>query len=56
MFRWATLGSCLYSSKETFTARDERQRSAASDFCLADANLWHVRPGTTQVSIKKNIT
>ncbi|OAD72432.1 hypothetical protein PHYBLDRAFT_187385 [Phycomyces blakesleeanus NRRL 1555(-)] len=41
---WATLGSCLYSSKETFVARDERQRSAASDFCLADANLWHIRP------------
>ncbi|KAF7730001.1 hypothetical protein EC973_003414 [Apophysomyces ossiformis] len=41
---WATLGSCLYSSKEVFVARDERQRSAASDFCLVDANLWHVRP------------
>ncbi|KAG2226068.1 hypothetical protein INT45_011685 [Circinella minor] len=53
---WATLGSCLYSSKETFTARDERQRSAASDFCLADANLWHVRPGTTQSSGKAPVS
>ncbi|KAI8367547.1 uncharacterized protein BYT42DRAFT_504575 [Radiomyces spectabilis] len=43
---WATLGSCLYSSKDTFIARDERQRSAASDFCLVDANLWHIRPST----------
>jgi COMPASS component BRE2 len=41
---WATLGSCLYSSKDTFIARDERLRSAASDFRLADPNLWHVRP------------
>lgn len=46
---WATLGSCLYSSKDTFIARDERQRSAASDFRLADPSLWHVRP-TSQVS------
>ncbi|KAI8877437.1 hypothetical protein K501DRAFT_337410 [Backusella circina FSU 941] len=43
---WATLGSCLYSSKDTFIARDERLRSAASDFRLADPNLWHVRPVT----------
>lgn len=48
--RWATLGSCLYSSKDTFIARDERQRSAASDFRLADPSLWHIRPNTSQVS------
>ncbi|KAI9333889.1 hypothetical protein BD770DRAFT_374587 [Pilaira anomala] len=48
---WATLGSCLYSSKDTFIARDERQRSAASDFRLADPSLWHVRP-TSQLSGK----
>ncbi|CAO3628126.1 unnamed protein product [Mucor fragilis] len=41
---WATLGSCLYSSKDAFVARDESERSAASDFRLADANLWHIRP------------
>ncbi|KAI7902895.1 uncharacterized protein BX663DRAFT_508795 [Cokeromyces recurvatus] len=45
---WATLGSCLYSSKETFMSRDERQRSAASDFRLVDANLWHIRPSFIQ--------
>ncbi|KAI9468430.1 MAG: hypothetical protein EXX96DRAFT_590606 [Benjaminiella poitrasii] len=45
---WATLGSCLYSSKDTFMSRDERQRSAASDFRLTDANLWHVRPPITK--------
>ncbi|KAI9320098.1 hypothetical protein BX666DRAFT_1853336 [Dichotomocladium elegans] len=50
--RWATLGSCLYSSKDTFVARDERQRSAASDFCLADANLWHIRPSIPQSNSK----
>lgn len=49
---WATLGSCLYSSKDTFIARDERQRSAASDFRLADPNLWHVRPSNAQVNNK----
>ncbi|KAI8380630.1 hypothetical protein EDC96DRAFT_491642 [Choanephora cucurbitarum] len=41
---WATLGSCLYSSKDAFVALDEKQRSAASDFQLSDINLWHVRP------------
>ncbi|KAI8336039.1 hypothetical protein BD560DRAFT_413975 [Blakeslea trispora] len=41
---WATLGSCLYSSKDAFVALDEKQRSAASDFQLSDTNLWHVRP------------
>ncbi|KAI8096903.1 uncharacterized protein BX664DRAFT_364085 [Halteromyces radiatus] len=41
---WATLGSCLYSTKEIFTSKDERQRSAAADFGLNDANLWHIRP------------
>lgn len=44
MFRWATLGSCLYSSKDVFIARDENERSAASDFRLVDSNLWHIRP------------
>lgn len=41
------MGSCLYSSKDTFIARDERQRSAASDFRLADPSLWHIRPSTS---------
>ncbi|CAO3644132.1 unnamed protein product [Cunninghamella echinulata] len=41
---WATLGSCLYSSKDTFVAKDERQRSASSEFVLSDPNLWHIRP------------
>ncbi|KAL7319620.1 transcription factor, contains a PHD finger motif [Mucor circinelloides] len=41
---WATLGSCLYSSKDVFVARDESERSASSDFRLADSNLWHIRP------------
>ncbi|ORX50522.1 hypothetical protein DM01DRAFT_1337694 [Hesseltinella vesiculosa] len=41
---WATLGSCLYSAKDSFVCKDEYQRSAASDFALADANVWHVRP------------
>lgn len=49
MIRWATLGSCLYSSKDTFIARDERIRSAASDFRLAESNLWNIRPNTSQV-------
>ncbi|OZJ06574.1 hypothetical protein BZG36_00608 [Bifiguratus adelaidae] len=41
---WATLGSCIYSSGDMFMAKDERSRSAASDFTLADANLWNIRP------------
>ncbi|KAL1920179.1 uncharacterized protein VTP21DRAFT_1325 [Calcarisporiella thermophila] len=41
---WATLGSCLYSSKDLFEARDEGNRSAASDFRLFNPNLWEFRP------------
>ncbi|CAG8590746.1 993_t:CDS:2 [Ambispora gerdemannii] len=40
---WATLGSCLYTNKDTFAARDEKNRSAASDFCLINPNLWDIR-------------
>ncbi|CAG8525236.1 2327_t:CDS:10 [Ambispora leptoticha] len=42
-YRWATLGSCLYTNKDTFAARDEKNRSAASDFCLINPNLWDIR-------------
>ncbi|CEJ00238.1 hypothetical protein RMCBS344292_14299 [Rhizopus microsporus] len=45
---WATLGSCLYSSKDTFIAQDEKERSAGSDFRLADPNLWNIRPNGSQ--------
>lgn len=48
--RWATLGSCLYSSKDTFIAQDEKERSAGSDFRLADPNLWNIRPNGSQVT------
>ncbi|RCI04348.1 hypothetical protein CU098_012669, partial [Rhizopus stolonifer] len=53
---WATLGSCLYSSKDTFIARDERIRSAASDFRLAESNLWNIRPNTSQHGGKLSVT
>jgi hypothetical protein len=46
---WATLGSTLYTAKDMFITRDEHHRTAASDFCLADANLWNVRPNIAQV-------
>ncbi|KAF9921887.1 hypothetical protein BGZ65_010000, partial [Modicella reniformis] len=42
---WATLGSCLYISKDVFAAADEQARSASSDFCLVKSNLWNVKPG-----------
>ncbi|KAK3844024.1 MAG: hypothetical protein J3R72DRAFT_97543 [Linnemannia gamsii] len=42
---WATLGSCLYISKDVFEATDELARSASSDFCLTKANLWNMKPG-----------
>ncbi|KAF9279419.1 hypothetical protein BGZ88_012750 [Linnemannia elongata] len=42
---WATLGSCLYISKDVFEATDEQARSASSDFCLTKANLWNMKPG-----------
>ncbi|KAF9923582.1 hypothetical protein FBU30_006383, partial [Linnemannia zychae] len=42
---WATLGSCLYISKDVFEATDEQARSASSDFCLTKANLWNIKPG-----------
>ncbi|CAG8476170.1 26673_t:CDS:2 [Dentiscutata erythropus] len=42
---WATLGSCLYSTKDLFVAKDENNRSASSNFCLVDPNLWNIRPG-----------
>ncbi|CAG8590193.1 8197_t:CDS:2 [Paraglomus occultum] len=41
---WATLGSCLYMTHDLFVAKHEH-RSAGSDFCLKDTNLWHIRPG-----------
>ena len=43
--RWATLGSCLYISKDVFATFDEQARSASSDFCLTKSNLWEVKPG-----------
>ncbi|CAJ0832260.1 14597_t:CDS:2 [Entrophospora sp. SA101] len=42
---WATLGSCLYSTKDIFVAKDENNRSASSNFCLMDPNLWNIKPG-----------
>ncbi|KAF9978111.1 hypothetical protein BGZ73_003683 [Actinomortierella ambigua] len=42
---WATLGSCLYISKDVFLALDENARSASSDFCLAKSSLWNIKPG-----------
>ncbi|KAF9281120.1 hypothetical protein BGZ68_006831 [Mortierella alpina] len=42
---WATLGSCLYISKDVFAAMDEQARSASSDFCLTKSNLWNMKPG-----------
>ncbi|KAG0202273.1 hypothetical protein BGX28_005158 [Mortierella sp. GBA30] len=42
---WATLGSCLYISKDVFAATDEQARSASSDFCLTKSNLWNMKPG-----------
>ncbi|KAF9083470.1 hypothetical protein BGX23_011474 [Mortierella sp. AD031] len=42
---WATLGSCLYISKDVFEATDEQARSASSDFCLTKSNLWNMKPG-----------
>ncbi|KAG0057512.1 hypothetical protein BGZ83_009151 [Gryganskiella cystojenkinii] len=42
---WATLGSCLYISKDVFATFDEQARSASSDFCLTKSNLWEVKPG-----------
>ncbi|KAF8977162.1 hypothetical protein BGZ46_007605 [Entomortierella lignicola] len=42
---WATLGSCLYISKDVFAATDEQARSASSDFCLVKSNLWNMKPG-----------
>ncbi|KAF9437384.1 hypothetical protein BGZ76_000919 [Entomortierella beljakovae] len=42
---WATLGSCLYISKDVFAASDEQIRSASSDFCLVKSNLWNMKPG-----------
>ncbi|KAM3581384.1 transcription factor, contains a PHD finger motif [Umbelopsis sp. WA50703] len=45
---WATLGSTLYTAKDMFVTRDESHRTAASDFCLVDANLWNVRPNAVQ--------
>ncbi|KAK3828764.1 MAG: hypothetical protein J3Q66DRAFT_323520 [Benniella sp.] len=42
---WATLGSCLYISKDVFAATDELARSASSDFCLVKLNLWNIKPG-----------
>ncbi|KAG0244864.1 hypothetical protein BGX31_008407 [Mortierella sp. GBA43] len=42
---WATLGSCLYISKDVFAASDEQARSASSDFCLVKPNLWNIKPG-----------
>ncbi|KAF9913414.1 hypothetical protein BX616_010064 [Lobosporangium transversale] len=42
---WATLGSCLYISKDVFAATDEQARSASSDFCLVKSNLWDIKPG-----------
>ncbi|KAI8645764.1 hypothetical protein BD408DRAFT_480294 [Parasitella parasitica] len=48
---WATLGSCLYSSKDMFIARNENERSATSDFRLADSNLWHIRPHPASSSL-----
>ncbi|KAI1310504.1 hypothetical protein EDD11_003742 [Mortierella claussenii] len=42
---WATLGSCLYISKDVFAATDEQTRSASSDFCLVKSNLWNMKPG-----------
>ncbi|KAI8969733.1 hypothetical protein BDB01DRAFT_855533 [Pilobolus umbonatus] len=50
---WATLGSCLYSSKDTFRALDEKQRSSASDFRLSDPNLWHIGPQFHVKCVKK---
>ncbi|CAB4422287.1 unnamed protein product [Rhizophagus irregularis] len=47
---WATLGSCLYSTKDLFVAKDENNRSASSNFCLVDPNLWNIRPGHFGVS------
>ncbi|KAF9578872.1 hypothetical protein BGW38_005125, partial [Lunasporangiospora selenospora] len=42
---WATLGSCLYISKDVFAATEEQARSASSDFCLAKPDLWNIKPG-----------
>lgn len=54
--RWATLGSCLYSTKDLFVAKDENNRSASSNFCLVDPNLWNIRPGHFGVTlIFKNV-
>ncbi|RUP47888.1 hypothetical protein BC936DRAFT_145213 [Jimgerdemannia flammicorona] len=50
---WATLGSCLYITKDVFAAKDERTRSAASDFCLVDSDLWNFRPGHVQTASNK---
>ncbi|CAJ0839748.1 696_t:CDS:10, partial [Entrophospora sp. SA101] len=47
---WATLGSCLYSTKDIFVAKDENNRSASSNFCLMDPNLWNIKPGCFGVS------
>ncbi|KAG9301316.1 hypothetical protein G9A89_004068 [Geosiphon pyriformis] len=42
---WATLGSTLYTHYELFVIRDdEESRSAGSNFCLANSNLWHIKP------------
>ncbi|CAO3681580.1 unnamed protein product [Umbelopsis ramanniana] len=49
---WATLGSTLYTAKDMFITRDEHHRTAASDFCLVDANLWNVRPNVVQSNAK----
>ncbi|CAG8445537.1 7553_t:CDS:2 [Diversispora eburnea] len=51
---WATLGSCLYSTKDLFVAKDEHNRSASSNFCLVDPNLWNIRPGHFGTSHSRN--
>ncbi|CAG8465620.1 6853_t:CDS:2 [Acaulospora morrowiae] len=51
---WATLGSCLYSTKDLFVAKDEHCRSASSNFCLVDPNLWNIRPGHFGTSHSRN--
>ncbi|ORX47382.1 hypothetical protein BCR36DRAFT_330813 [Piromyces finnis] len=41
---WATVGSCMYTSKDNYIAKDEHVRSAASEFILLDRDLFNLRP------------
>ena len=44
----ATIGSCIYTTKDVFKCQDEKLRNTGPGFRLVDECLYNVRPGGIQ--------